>query len=70
MRNFELTTAISPCLRIFIESVLDEIDDTRAVSWVSPARFAPLVLNSGQEKPQPVAALIETAAKRAATEAA
>jgi hypothetical protein len=50
MRNLELTTAISPCLRIFIESLLDEIDDTRAASWVSAARLTPLVLKSDQEQ--------------------
>jgi hypothetical protein len=50
MRNLELTTAISPCLRIFIESLLDEIDDTRAASWASAARLTPLVLKSDQEQ--------------------
>jgi hypothetical protein len=50
MRDLELTTAISPCLQIFIESLLDEIDHTRSGSWVSAPRLIPLVLKSDQEQ--------------------
>ena len=33
MRNLELPARMSPCLRLFIESLLDEGDVKRAASW-------------------------------------
>ena len=50
MRNLELPTPISPCLRLFVESLFDEVDDERGASWVSGVRLTPCALKSDQEE--------------------
>ena len=50
MRNLNLPAPISPCLRLFIESLFDEVDDERGASWVSGARLTPRALKSDQEE--------------------
>ena len=34
MNNIELPARMSPCLRLFIESLLEELDEGRCVSFV------------------------------------
>jgi hypothetical protein len=40
MRNLELPARMSPCLRIFIASLFDEVDGNRCASWVSEGRVS------------------------------
>lgn len=50
MRNVELTVPVSPCLRIFIESLFDEIQFNRGTPWVSEARASTALARAEQEK--------------------
>ena len=49
MKNLELPTPMSPCLRIFIETLLDEADDNRFASWLSAAPPTPCAFQKDQE---------------------
>jgi len=40
MRNLELPVRMSPCVRLFIESLLDDVDGNRSASRVSETRVS------------------------------
>jgi len=40
MTNLELPVRMSPCLRLFIESLLDDVDGNRSASRASEARVS------------------------------
>jgi len=50
MRNLELPTPMSPCLRIFIEALLSEVDDNQGASWVLVAPLTPCAFQSDRKE--------------------
>ncbi len=50
MRNLELPARMSPCVRLFIESLVDEVDEHLVAPWPQNREFQPALSKAIKRK--------------------